>query len=308
MDRIHITAKGQSLLDISSGDKGGPSMRMDFNTQKQGASIHGKVTVAGTSYQSLDVELDEDGFVFELSKKSLGIYGGALLSFIKGQFLLEARAGFDYHYDLKAGSVRIPSPTSSITLRMNAAIRLEVKNGVYTQTLRCGYNAFGSSQTLGPAKWELPLGDVDDLCQATAQLFTKQLDTFIRGQLHTASTVVLEWLEQNVTAVGEDAAMLLRSAGADVDTIATGLVSVYGMSTKNAVKALKVGAEESARILKETFKWSAEKTGKFLKDTLKCSQKEVEKALKGAGYATKEVEKFVKDSWDTVSGFVGGLF
>lgn len=94
----------------------------------------------------------------------------------------------------------------------------------------------------------------------------------------------------------KDMAKVLDKAGIDVGDVGNALKNVYGQSAEQAAGTLKdIGksAEDVGKVLKNAYKLSTKDSGKYLKKAFNLSKNGLKDALKGAGYASKEVSKAV---------------
>lgn len=101
----------------------------------------------------------------------------------------------------------------------------------------------------------------------------------------------------------KDMAKVLDRAGVGVDEVGSALKNVYGQSAEQAAGTLKdIGksAEDVGKVLKNAYKLSTKDTSKYLKKSFDLGKNGLKDALKGAGYASKEVDKVVKKLWNSL--------
>lgn len=133
-------------------------------------------------------------------------------------------------------------------------------------------------------------------------------DGFIDG-VKDASKVA-NGLKNAFDKSGKDAVKLLEKSGAGVNEIGGALKGVYKMSSDDAIDVLKKAnktPEEVAGVLKNAYKMSSKDVANALKGPFNLGKEGVEKALKGAGYAAKEVEKGLKSFGKDVENFIKGI-
>jgi hypothetical protein len=120
--------------------------------------------------------------------------------------------------------------------------------------------------------------------------------------LKEATESAFNWVKTNVTESAEDIAGFFQDVGAYTKTIAEGLVNFCDTSAEDAVTYLKLGAEEAAALLKNTFNRSVSEVGTYLKSVGGYSEDVTKAALESAGYAVDEVETWIDSAKTVVNG------
>ncbi len=101
----------------------------------------------------------------------------------------------------------------------------------------------------------------------------------------------------------KDMAKALDLAGISTDEIGKAMKNVYKLPAEEVANTFKGMGKDSkvvAKTLKNAFKMSTKDTGNLLKKTFDLNKGALSDALKGAGYASKEVDKFASSAFKSV--------
>ncbi len=288
IDPIVLQGGGVEFLRISNvAGNGGAAIDVAFNRSQVGGSVDGKFSLINGLYSStVKAQLSSRGFTASLSTGNWGIYQNTSVTLESGLYRLVYGPGISVSVSIAGYNIGISVATSITT---------EVTSSAFTQRISFSFSAMGASYSPGPFSISVPFRTIEDLANAFYQ-FAK--DLIVNGLINTlrqAAQVAFEWVKTNVTAVAQDAAKFFQNVGAESTAIAKGLVNTFGSTASDAVKYLSLGAEESARVLKDGFGWTVDQTGQWLTSVGGYGDTAVNAALSGAGYAANEVADFMGD-------------
>ncbi|MBZ5715953.1 beta/gamma crystallin-related protein [Nannocystis pusilla] len=288
IDPIKLSAGGIDFLSITDvAGSGGAAVDVEFTAARQGGSIDGQIVLVGGLYkQSIKAEMYTSGFSFDLQAGNMGIYAQAKLKLKDGVF--------DLRYGPTIG-VSVDIAGRSVGLTVGCQVATTISKTAFTQGVGFSFKILYEDKFIGPVQVSLPFKTAEDLANEFAKWFKSQILGPVLETLKAAGETAFKWVKENVTAVAQEAAKFFQDVGAKNADIARGLVNTFGTTAEQAVKYLNVGADEAAKILKNTFNKSAEEVGKFLKDVGGYTDTAVNAALSGAGYAANEVADVMGD-------------
>ena len=292
LERIDIRAADVHLFSLTGFEgEGSPSVDIELTPAKQRMQVSGEVSLFGGSKKSsLLATISSRGFRFVLDDQpALGMYGKVAISYETGSFRLQPKCGFGVHVKL-AGL--------DIDVGVGCAIDIRCDDRAFEQGLT--FTAELAARQQFRLKHAIPLEDVSAVRELFEQELYDDLKRMLEAQLKSASTVVFQWVEDNVTRVASEAARLFESVGADEGAIAKQLTKVYNLDVDDAVKLVADSGEEAAKIMKDTFDMSAKQVSKALDKTWKMGKKDIEKAMKKAGFSSKSIENAFKSVWNSI--------
>ncbi|MEZ4448386.1 MAG: LamG domain-containing protein [Nannocystaceae bacterium] len=287
-DPIVLKAGSTTFLQLTStSGEQGPSVDVSFTSESVHAKFDGKVDVLGLFTYEIAGDLSTDGFWVQLKAGTPGLYQNAWLGLGGGKAKLSLGVSV-------GGSINIGGVVVGVTV--GAGIQIEATTSYFKQSVTFTYGAMGRSFSATLTLW-VPFQSVADVASAFASAASSIADA-LANALKELGEAAFNWVKANVGEAVESVGTFFVSIGADASETAKGLVNFMDATQGEAVAALGLAADESAKVLREAFSWSASATGEWLKSTYNLGSDAIESALGFAQYGAGEIEDALGDIFD----------
>ena len=177
-------------------------------------------------------------------------------------------------------SLRVP-PGMTVLLYEDSKYRGKCKRCLYDLEDVGSMNDKTSSIVVIPSLLVTSIIEIASNPQASGEALAQSFEQLFR------------WAGESLSRDMNTVLRVLADSGVPRGELAKQSVAYFNTSIDAVVRGMEMSAEQTAKVLKDTFRWSAQKTGKFLKDAMGFGKGTVEDALEGAGYAKSEVEGFL---------------
>ena len=289
MDPLVFKAGSTTFLQVTSfSGSGGASINLNFTPSSVAASIDGKIRLLGGAFEyGVQGTLSTSGLSMNLSGGTPGLYQNASL------WIGDQRCKLNFGVTV---GVKIPIGGFNVDISAGAAVETEVTLQWFAHRVTFSYAAMGHTYSATVSIY-VPFASVGDVANAFGNA-AGAIASELAGALVNLGAAAFNWFKSNISQAASEAATFFKNIGANAADTAEGLVNHMGAAAGDAVRYLNLGAEESARILRESFNWGVDATGEWLEDTFTMGSGELKSVLNDAGYLAEDVGDWINDTFN----------
>ncbi|MCA9688171.1 MAG: LamG domain-containing protein [Myxococcales bacterium] len=289
MDPLVFKAGSTTFLQVTSfSGSGGASINLNFTPSSVAASIDGKIRLLGGAFEyGVQGTLSTSGLSMNLSGGTPGLYQNASL------WIGDQRCKLSFGVTV---GVKIPIGGFNVDISAGAAVETEVTLQWFAHRVTFSYAAMGHTYSATVSIY-VPFASVGDVANAFGNA-AGAIASELAGALVNLGAAAFNWFKSNISQAASEAATFFKNIGANAADTAEGLVNHMGAAAGDAVRYLNLGAEESARILRESFNWGVDATGEWLEDTFTMGSGELKSVLNDAGYLAEDVGDWINDTFN----------
>jgi hypothetical protein len=297
MDPIVLRAQGFevfSFTDVSG--RTGPTVDLELSANRQGGTCNGKVRIlGGLMGYTARAQIGVDGLDVSVAADSLGLDYDLRVALKRGLAAISFAPGL---------GVTIEVANRSFGLAVRAQVGIEVSAGSFKQAAKFRYVLFDRDETIGPVTISTPLRSIADLAAVFMAKCKGLVVDRLLAEIKAVTEAAIRWVSHNVSRALHEIGRFFKDAGASTADIARGMVRHLQAAPAWALRSLGVGLNEGVKLLRDVFGESAKDALRFAGGVPDITEQLARGALRGAGYAVKEVD----DAFDTAGDWISDRF
>ena len=282
MDPIRLNPGGFEIFTYTDASgKTGPTVDVQLTMTRQGVNSSGRLRVLGGLLSSAVVaRVSTSGFEFSVVQDSLIVDYGLKAAFKEGT------ASFSFAPGLGA-TIEVAGRTFGLAVRAEVAV--EATRWGLSQTVKFRYTLLGRSESF-EAHVPNAIRSLDDLLAAFHDGFKRLVLGKLIAELKNVGEAAVKWVRENVGLAARETIKFFKAVGARVEDVATSMLAHLKISPMAVLHVFEVGVDQGIRVLRDVFKAPAADALRFAGSLPDMTKDIATRALKGAGYAAKEID------------------